>query len=150
MTRHELREYIFKIVFQIPFYGADKMDEQTADNIDALKLLIEEPLEEEDKIKLTKKDEAYITQKVKGIIEHLGELDETLRSSSRNWELERLGKEELAILRLATYEILHDDDIPDAVAINEAVEIAKEYSGEKASCFINGVLAGIIADRTDK
>ncbi len=150
MTRHELREYIFKIVFQIPFYGAEKMDEQTADNIDALKLLIEEPLEEEDKIKLTKKDEEYITQKVKGIIEHLGELDEVLRSSSRNWELERLGKEELAILRLATYEILHDDDIPDAVAINEAVEIAKAYSGEKASCFINGVLAGIIAERTEK
>jgi transcription antitermination factor NusB len=150
MTRHELREYIFKIVFQIPFYGVDKMDEQTADNIDAMKLLIEEPLEEEDKIKLTKKDEAYITQKVKGIIEHLGELDEVLRSSSRNWELERLGKEELAILRLATYEILHDDDIPDAVAINEAVEIAKTYSGEKASCFINGVLAGIIAERTEK
>ena len=150
MTRHELREYIFKIVFQIPFYGVDKMDEQTADNIDAMKLLIEEPHEEEDKIKLTKKDEAYITQKVKGIIEHLGELDEVLRSSSRNWELERLGKEELAILRLATYEILHDDDIPDAVAINEAVEIAKTYSGEKASCFINGVLAGIIAERTEK
>ena len=150
MTRHELREYIFKIVFQIPFYCVDKMDEQTADNIDAMKLLIEEPLEEEDKIKLTKKDEAYITQKVKGIIEHLGELDEVLRSSSRNWELERLGKEELAILRLATYEILHDDDIPDAVAINEAVEIAKTYSGEKASCFINGVLAGIIAEKTEK
>ena len=66
MTRHELREYIFKIVFQIPFYGAEKMDEQTEDNLDALKLLIAEPLEDEDKIKLTEKDEAYITQKVKG------------------------------------------------------------------------------------
>lgn len=144
MTRHELREYIFKIVFQIPFYGPDKMDEQTADNLDALKLLIAEPLEDEDKIRLTEKDEAYITAKVNGIIDHLQELDEVLRSSSRNWELERLGKEELAILRLATYEIVFDDDIPNPVAINEAVELAKTYSGEKASCFINGVLAGIV------
>ncbi|MBP5192838.1 MAG: transcription antitermination factor NusB [Eubacterium sp.] len=147
MTRHELREYIFKIVFQIPFYGAEKMDEQTEDNLDALKLLIAEPLEDEDKIKLTEKDEAYITQKVKGILFHLNELDEVLRSSSRNWELERLGKEELAILRLATFEILHDEEIPNAVAINEAVELAKTYSGEKASCFVNGVLAGIIENQ---
>jgi transcription antitermination factor NusB len=144
MTRHELREYIFKIVFQIPFYGPEGMDEQTAVDIEGLKMLIEEPLEDEDKIKLSEKDEEYIVSKVKGIVTNVKEIDEVLRAHSRNWDLDRIGKEELAILRLAAYEILYDEDIPNVVAVNEAVEIAKTYSGEKSSCFINGVLAGLI------
>ena len=148
MTRHELREYIFKIVFQIPFYGAEYIDAQTEDDLEGLKLLIENPIEDEDKIRLTAKDEEYISGKVKGIIEHLKDLDQVLQKNSRNWEIERLGKEELAILRQAAYEIIYDDDIPDVVAINEAVEIAKTYSGEKASGFINGVLSGIVADKS--
>ena len=143
MNRHELRESIFKIVFQIPFYGAENMQEQTEVDIESLKLLAEEPLSEEDKIKLSEKNEQYIKDKVQGIVFHIKELDEKITEAAKNWELERLGKAELAILRLASYEIIYDEDIPRAVAINEAVELAKEYIDEKAGAFINGVLAGV-------
>ena len=68
MNRHELRESIFKIVFQIPFYGAENMQEQTEVDIESLKLLAEEPLSEEDKIKLSEKNEQYIKDKVQGIV----------------------------------------------------------------------------------
>ena len=143
MNRHELRESIFKIVFQIPFYGVENMQEQTEVDIKSLKLLAEEPLSEEDKIKLSEKNEQYIKDKVQGIVSHIKELDEKITEAAKNWELERLGKAELAILRLASYEIIYDEDIPRAVAINEAVELAKEYIDEKAGAFINGVLAGV-------
>ena len=146
MNRHELRENIFKIVFQIPFYGEENMQEQTEVDIESLKILAEEPLTEEDKIKLSEKNEQYIKDKVQGIVSHIKELDEKITEAAKNWELERLGKAELAILRLAAYEILFDEDIPNAVAINEAVELAKEYTDERAAAFINGVLAGVSAE----
>ncbi len=146
MNRHELRESIFKIVFQIPFYGAENMQEQTEVDIESLKLLAEEPLSEEDEIKISEKNEQYIKAKVQGIVSHIKEIDEKLTEAAKNWELKRLGKAELAILRLAAYEIIYDKDIPRAVAINEAVEIAKEYTDEKAAAFINGVLAGVTGE----
>lgn len=146
MNRHELRESIFKIVFQIPFYGAENMQEQTEVDIESLKLLAEEPLSEEDEIKISEKNEQYIKAKVQGIVSHIKEIDEKLTEAAKNWELKRFGKAELAILRLAAYEIIYDEDIPRAVAINEAVEIAKEYTDEKAAAFINGVLAGVTGE----
>ena len=146
MNRHELRENIFKIVFQIPFYGEENMQEQTEVDIESLKILAEEPLSDEDKIKLSEKNEQYIKEKVQGIVSHIKELDTKITEAAKNWELERLGKAELAILGLAAYEILFDEDIPNAVAINEAVELAKEYTDERAAAFINGVLAGVSAE----
>ena len=146
MNRHELRENIFKIVFQSPFYGEENMQEQTEVDIESLKILAEEPLSDEDKIKLSEKNEQYIKEKVQGIVSHIKELDTKITEAAKNWELERLGKAELAILRLAAYEILFDEDIPNAVAINEAVELAKEYTDERAAAFINGVLAGVSAE----
>ena len=146
MNRHELRENIFKIVFQIPFYGEENMQEQTEVDIESLKILAEEPLSDEDKIKLSEKNEQYIKEKVQGIVSHIKELDTKITEAAKNWELERLGKAELAILRLAAYEILFDEDIPNAGAINEAVELAKEYTDERAAAFINGVLAGVSAE----
>ena len=122
------------------------MQEQTEVDIESLKLLAEEPLSEEDEIKISEKNEQYIKAKVQGIVSHIKEIDEKLTEAAKNWELKRLGKAELAILRLAAYEIIYDEDIPRAVAINEAVEIAKEYTDEKAAAFINGVLAGVSAE----
>jgi N utilization substance protein B len=62
----------------------------------------------------------------------------------RGWKLNRLGKTDLSILRLAVYEICYDESIPEKVAINEAVELAKRYGGDSSSAFINGVLAKIV------
>jgi N utilization substance protein B len=112
------------------------------------------------------KDMSLITTKTAAIIENIGELDEKLDTSldtekkikaddkierqkgqkgvSTHWKTNRLNKVDLSILRLALYEILMDEDIPAGVAINEAVELAKIYSGDRAPAFINGVLAKFV------
>ncbi len=62
----------------------------------------------------------------------------------KNWKIERLSKVDLSILRLCTYELNFEEDIPSKVSINEAIELAKKYSGEKSATFINGVLGKMI------
>ena len=90
-----------------------------------------------------KRQQKEITAKTENLIEHLDEIDEEISAHTKAWNLERLGKAELSILRLATYEILLDEQVPRKVAINEAVELAKKYCNEKAAPFINGVLSKI-------
>jgi N utilization substance protein B len=82
-----------------------------------------------------------------GVEEHLDMIDEMLGLVSENWSVARMPLVDRNILRLATYEILYDFDVPASVAINEAVELAKVYGGEDSSKFVNGVL-GRIAERT--
>lgn len=82
----------------------------------------------------------YAKQLYNGVIEHKEELDEIISSFSSGWKLKRLPKVNVAILRLAVYEIKYVDDVPNSVAINEAVELAKKYSGKEDASFINGVL----------
>ena len=90
------------------------------------------------------------TEKTENLIEHLDEIDEQISAHTNAWNLERLGKAELSILRLATYEILLDEQVPRKVAINEAVELAKKYCNEKAAPFINGVLSKIGQDMDEE
>lgn len=130
MTRSELRKNIFKIIFRLEFHQGDDMAQQISFRLSEL---------EEEGVK--SKDLEYIGEKTHAIIDCLDELDEAIAVHSRGWKVERLGKTELAILRLAVYEILKDDDIPKSVAINEAVELAKVYSSDEAPRFINGILA---------
>ena len=94
--------------------------------------------------------EKEITAKTENLIEHLDEIDEEISAHTNAWNLERLGKAELSILRLATYEILLDEQVPRKVAINEAVELAKKYCNEKAAPFINGVLSKIGQDMDEE
>ncbi len=77
---------------------------------------------------------------VAGVLDHLPALEQELSRVSRNWKLERMAVVDRCVLRLAAYEILHRDDTPHKVAINEAVEIAKRFSGSDSSAFINGIL----------
>ncbi|MBR0515886.1 MAG: transcription antitermination factor NusB, partial [Eubacterium sp.] len=77
----------------------------------------------------------------KAITEKLDEIDKMLSEAAEGWSLKRIGNAELAILRVAIYEIKFDDDIPFKVAVNEAVELAKKYCEPEAASFINGVLA---------
>ena len=74
-------------------------------------------------------------------MEKLPEIDAMLEKVSRGWKLSRMGKVELTILRLAVYEMRFDEDIPEKVAINEAVELSKKFGGDDSPAFINGVLA---------
>ena len=78
---------------------------------------------------------------------HLDEVDDVIRKYAKGWTINRLPKAELAILRIAVTEILFVDDMPDAIACNEAVELAKLYGEEKAPSYINGILGNLIRDR---
>ncbi|MDE5872417.1 MAG: transcription antitermination factor NusB, partial [Lachnospiraceae bacterium] len=81
--------------------------------------------------------------KTKKIIDCVGELDKTISEVSSKWNIERIGKAELAILRLAVYEMKYDEDVPFRVAINEAVELAKIYCNDDAKSFVNALLAKV-------
>ncbi|MDZ4063096.1 MAG: transcription antitermination factor NusB [Coriobacteriia bacterium] len=83
---------------------------------------------------------AFCASLVEGVEANLDEIDEQLSAISEHWTVLRMPLVDRNILRLAVYEILHVDDIPDSVSINEAVEMAKTYGGEDSSKFVNGVL----------
>lgn len=128
MSRRELREQIFKLLFRIEFNSLEEMPEQ-------------EKLFFEDNCEADGDDAAYISDKYRNIIEKLDTIDSMLNAKTENWDTARMGKVDLTILRLAVYEITFDEEIPTGVAINEAVELAKKFGQDASSGFINGILA---------
>lgn len=90
----------------------------------------------------------YATQIVEGVVSNYEEIDDLLETYSQGWSLERMPNVDRAILRVAAWEILFNNDVPDGVAINEAVELAKEYSTDDSGAFINGLLSRISATKT--
>lgn len=91
-----------------------------------------------------KSEEKYIFQAINGISDNLEDIDRHIEKHIEGWEISRLAKIDLAVLRIAIYEILYRDDIPVQVAINEAIEIVKKYSLEDSFKFVNGVLGGFV------
>ena len=128
MSRRQLREQIFKLLFRVEFNALEDMPEQK-------ELFFEET---ED---VSEKDQNYIDEKYGKIMENLSAIDEQINGKASGWTTERMGKVELTILRLAVYEILHDETVPSSVAINEAVELAKKFGQDESPAFVNGVLA---------
>ena len=90
----------------------------------------------------TPEDEAKIIDKCEKILVRIPELDAEISKKLEGWKIERLGKVELTILRLAVYEILFDEAVPAGAAINEAVDLAKKFGQDNSGQFINGILAG--------
>ena len=132
MTRSEMREHVFKLIFRVPFHDKNELREQIDYYFDDL-------------TDVNEKDYEYIKNKALLVCELSDELDEKINSVSEGWPVDRIGKAELAVMRLAVYEMLYDDDIPVNVAINEAVELAKSYgSDDNAASFVNGVLAKLV------
>jgi len=131
MSRKELREHIFRMLFRIEFNSEEEMKEQEA--------FYFEDLEE-----ATGKDQEYILEKYRAIVEKKEEIDELLNQVTEGWKTTRMNRVDLTILRLATYEVKWDEDVPIGVAINEAVEIAKKYSSDEGPAFVNGVLAKVV------
>lgn len=132
MTRSEMREHVFKLIFRVPFHDKNELREQIDYYFDDL-------------TDVNEKDYEYIKNKALLVCELSDELDGKINSVSEGWPVDRIGKAELAIMRLAVYEMLYDDDIPVNVAINEAVELAKSYgSDDNAASFVNGVLAKLV------
>lgn len=130
MVRRELREHIFKMLFQIEFIKSEEMPKHLQFYFENLASASEE-------------DKEYITNKLVAAIEKVPEIDQILNEKTTGWETTRMNKVDLAILRLAVYEMKWDEDVPMGVAINEAVELAKGYSSEEGPAFVNGVLANL-------
>jgi N utilization substance protein B len=147
MTRRTLREHCFKMLFCMDFYPKEEADEQIEDYFRSGS---EEETDEKGKteivhlVKLDPEEEAELKKRVEAILDKLPEIDETLQVVTEGWKLKRMGKVELSILRLACYEIKFDDLIPDKVAINEAVELAKKFGGDESPAFVNGILAKLV------
>lgn len=95
------------------------------------------------KQKANESDEAFATFLLNGIETNREQIDVLITEFSSGWKLDRIAKVDLCILRIAIYELLYCDDIPQSVSINEAVEIAKTFGGDKSSSYINGVLGGL-------
>lgn len=128
MSRRELREQIFKLLFRVEFNSMEDMPEQE-------QLFFEE----EDAAK--EEDAVYVSDKYKKITEKLTEIDTLLNEKAEGWDTTRMSKVDLTILRLAVYEITYDESVPTGVAINEAVELAKKFGQDASSGFVNGILA---------
>jgi len=90
--------------------------------------------------KIHKDIKEYSTFLVSGIISHMGEIDDTIQSVSEHWRISRMALVDRNILRMAVFEMLYEENIDSAVVINEAIEIARKYSGDEAATFVNGVL----------
>ncbi|MCM1468482.1 MAG: transcription antitermination factor NusB [Alistipes sp.] len=128
MTRSQQREHAFKMLFQTEFYETEELEGQDKLYISELPVLKDE-------------EQAFITGEVNATRERLEQIDAMIDEKASGWNIGRIGKVELTILRLAVYEMLFDDGIPESVAINEAVELAKKYGGDDSYSFVNGVLS---------
>ena len=136
MTRRESREYLIKLLYLRDYHDPEELEEQYD--------LYFELYDVEAKQKLAAGDREEIMERFGKVVEKMPEIDARIMKASKGWKLDRIGKVELGILRLAVYEIDFDETIPAKVSVNEAVELAKSYCGSQSSSFVNGILAKII------
>ena len=129
-NRSELRKKIMTILYQISVYKSNKINYDVNE-------VIKEVLEIEND---------FVKQIVYGSLEKSDELDNIANKYLKDWTIDRLGKTDSAILRMSLYELLYTDT-PDIVCINEAIELAKEYSDEKVKNMINAVLDNVMKDK---
>lgn len=132
MTRHELRDRVFKLLFRIEFNSAEDMPEQ-------IKLFCDD----EENGTFDDEDGKYVTAKYEKIKDSLDEIDKVINDNTTGWDTTRIGKVDLTVIRLAVYEMCYDEDVPAAVAMNEAVELAKTYGQDNSGAFVNAVLTNI-------
>ena len=129
MGRRETRENTMKLLYQVQIQK-DDVDEQLA-------LFLEEhPIPDAG-------ERDYIMSVVRGVMDKQADIDDLLSRHTKGWIISRMPKVDLAIMRLSVYEMRYRKDIPVNVSINEAVEMAKKYSGEESRIFVNGVLGKV-------
>ncbi|ACA55571.1 transcription antitermination factor NusB [Clostridium botulinum] len=141
MNRRKSREVAMRLLFQTTLNG-----ENLEEALENLKDVRESEDKEKDyeSVDLKDVDIDYVKRIIKGIEKNKEEIDGKIKGNLKNWKIERLSKVDLSILRLCTYELKFEEDIPKRVSVNEAIELAKKYSGEKSATFINGVLGKMI------
>ena len=132
MGRRNARKLAFYLLFQYDFVKDGNFDEDKNTFL---------TLNSED---ISDNDRDYILSKTDGTMANLTEIDNIIGTYAKGWSVDRMSKVDKAILRLAAYEIKFAPDVPDGVAVNEAVELAKTYSSDEAPAFINGILGKLI------
>ena len=144
MSRRLARKGAFKVVFSINYTEETNIEE-----------LIEETLQDDNAfwfdensddllLSLNKNDKKFYMELVKGTISNIDRINQLIKDNLKSWKINRIAKIDLAILQLAIFEILYRDDVPNSVAINEAVELGKEFGTNDSGGFINGVLGKIV------
>lgn len=125
MSRKIAREKAMQTLFQIELTNSDPEE--------AMKNILENS-------ELDEKNKVFSRKLILGTLEKLAEIDKKIRENAHKWQLERIGNVEKTALRMGVYEILYLEDVPNAVAMNEAIALVKVYSTEKAAPFVNGIL----------
>lgn len=138
MKREKSRECTFLLLFSNDFHASNEVAKQ-------LDMLIENQNDinenKEDSIIAKEADREYITARVIDIEKNIEEIDKKINEVAVGWSTERMSKVDLTILRLAYYEMKMDEEVPQKVAIDQAINLAKKYGGEESSSFVNGILA---------
>lgn len=132
MSRKNDRSHAFNLVFQLGFY--EQID------VEAVMSRYYDSLENSAGI-----DKAFVEKEFRGVIENFEVLDEHIGNAAVDWDFSRLSKVDIAIMRLAVYELIFENSIPTKVSVNEAVELAKDFSSDEAPAFINGILGKIVS-----
>lgn len=130
MNRKKSREVAMKLVFEM------SINKENSDYIIGM-------FKENNEENLKTFDMEYIEKAVKGVYDNIEFIDKKIEDHLKSWKIDRISKIDLAILRLCTYEIFFENDIPNSVSINEGIELAKVYSQDSKGAFINGVLGSI-------
>jgi N utilization substance protein B len=130
MNRHKQREYTFRVVFSIDQNRTEIPFEDIELQLDSVELASDE-------------DREIVKEKVTKVFNEIEVIDSLIDNASDKWSIDRIAKIELAILRVAVYDIKFDE-IPVQVAINEAIELSKKYGGDQSSKYVNGVLGQIV------
>ena len=141
MSRREMREQVFKLLFRVEFNDENAMQQQK-------ELFFEDgtvAVSEDEDVMVADNFKEEIAAKYEKVAEKIAQIDEMINEKAEGWKTGRMGKVDLTILRLAVYEIVFDDTIPTQVAINEAVELAKKFGRDESAKFVNGVLAKFAA-----
>ena len=140
MSRRLARESAIQFLYSTDFNKNENLEEMLMEFFE----INEDNNEDKPQDSLNTNDIRFSQEIIRGTLDKLEYIDQLLQSNITGWTKERIAKVDLAILRLALYEIFFRDDIPDSVSINEALELAKKYSTDESSGFINGVLGKII------
>ena len=147
MTRRDMREHCFKMLFGTSFYPTEEAATQAERYFDSPE---EDDVAEDGEpviihqVGMKEKERTFLTVRVEDMTAKIPELDERLNEVAQGWKTRRMGKVELTILRQALYEMRYDGEVPEKVAINEAVDLAKKYGGKDSPAFINGILAKLV------
>ena len=149
-VRRQGREFALKVLYSL--YDHDTEIDGILDdfwkNFRFRNDVLGEP-EENDEAKVHAHVKTFANVLVRGVVDKLPEIDEIIEKNSKNWALDRMSRVDLSLLRMATYELLYQPDVPASVVMNEAIEIGKRYGTVDTPSFINGILDNI-ASQTRK